>query len=76
MLTEEERSFRDRARAFCEREVVAGAREILDGNGILLEHTVARRFADMEAVYTYEGADTTQSLIVGREITGMQAFSR
>ncbi len=58
------------------REVVAEAREILGGNGILLEHTVARHFADMEAVYTYEGTDTVQSLIVGREITGLQAFSR
>ncbi|HEX9037723.1 MAG TPA: acyl-CoA dehydrogenase family protein [Ktedonobacterales bacterium] len=58
------------------REVVADARDILGGNGILLEYTVARHFADMEAVYTYEGTDTVQSLIVGREITGYQAFSR
>lgn len=58
------------------REVVAEARDILGGNGILLEYTVARHFADMEAVYTYEGTDTVQSLIVGREITGFQAFSR
>jgi glutaryl-CoA dehydrogenase len=58
------------------REVVAEARDILGGNGILLEYAVARHFADMEAVYTYEGTDTVQSLIVGREITGFQAFSR
>ncbi len=58
------------------REVVADAREILGGNGILLEYVVARHFADMEAVVTYEGTDTVQSLIVGREITGFQAFSR
>jgi glutaryl-CoA dehydrogenase len=30
----------------------------------------------MEAVYTYEGTDHVQALIVGREITGIQAFSR
>jgi glutaryl-CoA dehydrogenase len=42
----------------------------------LVAQPIARRFADMEAVYTYEGADTAQSLIVGREITGLQAFSR
>ena len=49
---------------------VADARDILGGNGILLENHVARHHADMEAVYTYEGTDAIQSLIVGREITG------
>jgi glutaryl-CoA dehydrogenase len=58
------------------RRVVADARDILGGNGILLENHVARHQADMEAVYTYEGTDTVQSLIVGREITGESAFSR
>lgn len=57
------------------REVVAEAREMLGGNGILLDYHVARHFADMEAVFTYEGTDTIQSLIVGREITGTQAFA-
>ncbi len=57
------------------REVVAEAREMLGGNGILLDYHVARHFADMEAVFTYEGTDTVQSLIVGREITGTQAFA-
>ena len=53
----------------------ADAREILGGNGILLEHHVARHWADMEATFTYEGTDAIQSLIVGREITGVSAFS-
>jgi glutaryl-CoA dehydrogenase len=57
------------------RQVVADARDILGGNGILLEYHVARHQADMEAVYTYEGTDTIQALIVGREITGVQAFA-
>jgi len=57
------------------REVVADAREMLGGNGILLEYHIARHHADIEAVFTYEGTDTIQSLIVGREITGRQAFS-
>lgn len=57
------------------REVVADAREMLGGNGILLEYQIARHHADIEAVFTYEGTDTIQSLIVGREITGIQAFS-
>ncbi len=56
------------------REVVAEAREMLGGNGILLEYHIARHHADIEAVFTYEGTDTIQSLIVGREITGIGAF--
>ncbi|HLZ21437.1 MAG TPA: acyl-CoA dehydrogenase family protein [Ktedonobacterales bacterium] len=57
------------------REVVAEAREMLGGNGILLEYQIARHHADIEAVFTYEGTDTIQSLIVGREITGKSAFA-
>ena len=57
------------------REVVADAREMLGGNGILLEYHIARHHADIEAVFTYEGTDTIQSLIVGRDITGKSAFA-
>jgi glutaryl-CoA dehydrogenase len=57
------------------RAIVADARDILGGNGILLEHHVARHHADMEAVFTFEGTDSIQSLIVGREITGIQAIA-
>jgi glutaryl-CoA dehydrogenase len=57
------------------REVVAEAREMLGGNGILLEYHIARHHADIEAVFTYEGTDTIQSLIVGREVTGTAAFT-
>jgi glutaryl-CoA dehydrogenase len=56
------------------RQVVALARETLGGNGILLENHVARHFADMEAVYTYEGSNEINTLVVGREITGIPAF--
>jgi glutaryl-CoA dehydrogenase len=57
------------------REVVAEAREMLGGNGILLKYHIARHYADMESIFTYEGTDTIQSLIVGREVTGIQAFA-
>lgn len=57
------------------RRVCALARDILGGNGILLDHHVARHHADIEAVYTYEGTDSVQSLIVGRAITGISAFA-
>ncbi|HEU4456459.1 MAG TPA: acyl-CoA dehydrogenase family protein [Longimicrobium sp.] len=56
------------------RWVVAEAREMLGGNGILLDYHVARHWMDMEAVFTYEGTDSVQALIVGREITGISAF--
>jgi glutaryl-CoA dehydrogenase len=56
------------------RRVCSDARDILGGNGILLDHHVARHHADIEAVYTYEGTDSIQSLVVGRAITGLSAF--
>lgn len=56
------------------REIVADAREMLGANGIMLDHHIARFHADMEAVFTYDGTDTIQSLIVGQAITGTQAF--
>ena len=56
-------------------QVVADARDILGGNGVLLEYHVARHLTDMQAVYTYDGTDTVLALIVGRDITGHQAFS-
>jgi glutaryl-CoA dehydrogenase len=56
------------------RRVCSMARDMLGGNGILLDHHVARHLADVEAVYTFEGTDTVQALIVGRAITGLSAF--
>src|SRR3954465_9913222 len=56
------------------REIVGLARHILGGNGILLENHVARQHADMEAIFTFEGTDSIQSLIVAREITGLNAI--
>ncbi|WP_435738347.1 acyl-CoA dehydrogenase family protein [Cellulosimicrobium sp. PMB13] len=56
------------------RATVARCREVVGGNGIQLDHGVARYFADAEAVYTYEGTRDMNTLIVGRAITGIQAF--
>jgi glutaryl-CoA dehydrogenase len=56
------------------KQVCSDARDIMGGNGVLLDYHVARHLSDMEIVYTYEGTDTIQSLIVGREITGIGAF--
>jgi glutaryl-CoA dehydrogenase len=57
------------------RQVIAEARDLLGGNGILLENHVIRHMADIEAIHTYEGTATIQTLIVGRDITGVSAFA-
>jgi glutaryl-CoA dehydrogenase len=65
------------AKAFCTvrmREAVGWARELLGGNGILLENHVGRFVADSEAIYSYEGTREINTLIVGRAITGLGAF--
>ncbi|MGO4105227.1 acyl-CoA dehydrogenase family protein [Leifsonia sp. YAF41] len=56
------------------RETVAWCRELFGGNGIALEYDVARFFADAEAIYSYEGTQEMNTLIVGRTITGKAAF--
>lgn len=56
------------------RETVAWAREVVGGNGIVLDYDVARFFADAEALYSYEGTQEMNTLIVGRSITGRAAF--
>lgn len=56
------------------REVVGAARELLGGDGLLLENDVARHMTDVEVTVTVEGTDAIQSLIVGRELTGVSAF--
>ncbi len=65
------------AKAFCTvrmRETVGYARELLGGNGILLENQVGRFVADAEAIYSYEGTREINTLVVGRAITGLSAF--
>jgi glutaryl-CoA dehydrogenase len=57
------------------RQVAQLAREVLGGNGILIENHIARLMLDAEAVYTYEGTNEINLLIIGREITGISAFT-
>lgn len=56
------------------REVAAESRDLLGGNGLLLDNHVARHWADIEAILTYEGTSAIQTLIIGKDITGVQAF--
>src|SRR6201987_5261964 len=65
------------AKAFCTvkgLEPVGYARELLGGNGILLENHIGRFVADAEAIYSYEGTREMNTLIVGKSITGLSAF--
>jgi glutaryl-CoA dehydrogenase len=57
------------------RRIAATAREVLGGNGILLDYRVMEHMADIEGVYTYEGTNDVNALIVGQAITGHRAFS-
>jgi glutaryl-CoA dehydrogenase len=57
------------------REIIADARDLLGGNGILQDNHVMRHMADIEAIHTFEGTETMQTLIVGRDITGVTAFT-
>jgi glutaryl-CoA dehydrogenase len=65
------------AKAYCTtrmREVVGWARELLAGNGIVLDYDIGRFVADSEALYSYEGTREINTLIVGRAVTGLSAF--
>ena len=57
------------------REAVAWCREVLGGNGVVIDYGVMRHFADAEAQYSFEGTREVNTLIVGRSITGYQAFA-
>ncbi|TDA25080.1 MAG: acyl-CoA dehydrogenase, partial [Archaeoglobi archaeon] len=61
-----------RVARFCART----AREILGANGISLDYSPIRHMANIESVYTYEGTDDIHTLILGRAITGIDAFRR
>ncbi|MGB6977456.1 MAG: acyl-CoA dehydrogenase family protein [Gammaproteobacteria bacterium] len=51
------------------------ARNLLGANGISLEYSVMRHMANLEAVFTYEGTDNIHHLILGKHITGLDAFA-
>lgn len=56
------------------RETVALGRELLGGNGILSDFLVAKAFCDIEPIYTYEGTYDINTLVTGREVTGIASF--
>lgn len=56
------------------RDIAREARDMLGGNGILLENRVMQHLADIEAIHTYEGTESVQALLIGRDVTGVSAF--
>ncbi|KAB1224368.1 Acyl-coenzyme A oxidase 4, peroxisomal [Morella rubra] len=56
------------------RETAAMGRELLGGNGILADFLVAKAFCDLEPIYTYEGTYEINTLVTGREVTGIASF--
>ena len=57
-------------------EIARMARDIHGANGILDEYCIMRHMANLESVKTYEGTHDIHNLIIGRHITGIQAFTR
>lgn len=55
-------------------EIARQSRDLLGGNGIVSEYNIMRHLANLETVVTYEGSKSMHALILGRAITGMQAF--
>jgi glutaryl-CoA dehydrogenase len=56
-------------------EICREARGLLGANGITLEYPVVRHMNNLESVYTYEGTNEIQTLILGKALTGLDAFS-
>ena len=56
-------------------ETARTARDILGANGIMGEYPVMRHLCNLETVYTYEGTNDIHLLVLGKEITGISAFS-
>jgi len=56
------------------REIARMARELLGANGIVEDYCVMRHMNNLESVYTYEGTNDIQRLIIGERITGIPAY--
>ncbi|CAK5013538.1 unnamed protein product [Meloidogyne enterolobii] len=55
-------------------DIARKARDILGGNGIVDEYNIMRHMVNLESVNTYEGTHDIHALILGKAITGIQAF--
>jgi len=55
-------------------DIARDARDLLGGAGITVEYSPIRHALNLESVITYEGTETVHELVVGREVTGINAF--
>ena len=55
-------------------DIARDARDILGGAGISAEYVPVRHMLNLESVITYEGTETVHQLVVGKELTGVNAF--
>ena len=55
-------------------DIARQCRDLLGGAGITTEHAAIRHALNMESVITYEGTETVHQLVIGRELTGINAF--
>ncbi|EHL31324.1 acyl-CoA dehydrogenase family protein [Legionella drancourtii] len=55
-------------------KIARKCRNLLGGNGISLEYHVIRHMLNLESVFTYEGTDNVHTLVLGKHITGINAF--
>jgi glutaryl-CoA dehydrogenase len=67
-------SIAKRANVRAALDIARSARTILGANGITLEYPVSRHMANLESVLTYEGTEEIHTLIIGKELTGENAF--
>ncbi len=67
-------SFAKRNNVHTALEIARSARSILGGNGITDEYPIIRHMLNLETVYTYEGTHEVHTLVLGRAITGIDAF--
>jgi glutaryl-CoA dehydrogenase len=56
-------------------DIARSARTMLGANGVTLEYPVARHMANLESVLTYEGTEEVHTLILGKALTGLDAFA-
>jgi glutaryl-CoA dehydrogenase len=55
-------------------DIARDARDLLGGSGISAEYVPMRHMLNLESVITYEGTETIHQLVVGKELTGVNAF--
>ena len=63
-------------KAHCSRQariITQECREIMGGNGILIQYRAMKALLDIESIYTYEGSYEINTLVAGREVTGFSA---